>query len=118
MKINVHEKTIQYFAHFLQDLPFFFPANYAYYLNGTAIPPNSDNISADAVIAVQGIIPREKYKDMLKQEYFGRNVTVDFHGYNREGSLLFWSSAPFSYASSLLALTQYRALLKAGQLKS
>ena len=102
----------------LQDLPFFYPANYARYLNGSLIPPGTNSTDSQTVVGVLGIIPEAEYNAMLKEKHFGENTPLDFHGYNAAGSgqLIFWSSEPFTYASSLLALTQYRNLLKSGQL--
>jgi len=87
------------------------------YINGSAIPANA-SATPDMVVGVRGIIPREEYENQLLQKHFGKFTPVDFQGYNTPDSNFwpFWSSEPFTYASAMLALTQYRALLATGQL--
>ena len=85
------------------------------YLNGTAIPADH-NITRDddrAMIAVSGIIPQQQYQQMLKEKHYGYNTPQVFHGFN-SGSFPFWSSEPMTYATAMLALTQYQALLGGG----
>ena len=64
---------------------------------------------------MRSVIPEEEYKVELEKDHFGEKTPVDFNGYN-SGSFPFWSSEPFTYASAMLALTRYRALLASGQL--
>ena len=87
------------------------------YINGSAIPANA-SATPDMVVGVSGIIPREEYENQLLQKHFGKLTPIDFQGYNTPDSNFgpFWSSEPFTYASAMLALTQYRALLASGQL--
>jgi hypothetical protein len=99
-----------------QDLPFWYPANVFQYLNGTDIPSNG-TLDEYAVVGVKGIIPKNVYDEMLKVKHFNQTTPLDFHGYNIDGSYWpFWSSEPWTYAASMLALTQYRALNATGQL--
>ena len=84
------------------------------YLNGTTPPVNAIP-SPDMVIGVRSVIPEDEYKAKLKEKHFGKEAMVDFLGYN-SGSFPFWSSEPFTYASSMLALARYRALVTSGQL--
>jgi len=87
------------------------------YINGSVIPANA-SASPEMVFGVRGIIPQKEYKKQLLQKHFGRLTPIDFKGYNTPDSngWPFWSSEPFTYASAMLALTQYRALLASGQL--
>lgn len=96
----------------VQDLPFYFPANHFTFVNGTSIPMDFNITMEDTnlVVGVSGIIPRATYQEQLKEKHFGSPVPVDFPGYNAPLWFFpFWSSEPFTYAASLLALTQYRA---------
>lgn len=87
------------------------------YLNGTDIPSNQTTPDNHMVIGVKGIIPKIVYDDMLKVKHFNRTTPLNFHGYNVDGGYWpFWSSEPWTYAASMLALTQYRALNATGQL--
>ena len=61
------------------------------------------------VFGVNSIIPKEEYEAELKL-HFERYPELDFHGYKT--SFPFWSSEPFTYASS-----QYRSLVTSGQLQ-
>lgn len=98
----------------VQDLPFFYPANVMMFLNGSAVPKDAMP-SPDMVYAVRALIPEEEYAADLKKKHFGQTTPIDFVGYN-SGSFPFWSSEPFTYASAMLSLTQYRALVASGQL--
>ena len=86
------------------------------YLNGSSLPSHLNDSAVEVVLGVKGIIPKESYNEMLKQNHFGRPTPIEFHGYNKYGSWPFWSSEPFTYSAAMLALTQYRALLESGQL--
>lgn len=83
------------------------------YLNGTAIPADHTISAADneAIIAVSGIIPEQQYQQMLKEKHFGEDTPQVFHGFNH-GAFPFWSSKPMTYATVMLALTQYQTLLE------
>ena len=85
------------------------------YVNGSVIPPGGD-ASPESIIGMRGIMSQEEYKKQLQEKHFGRFTPMDFHGYNSASGWPFWSSEPFTYASAMLALTQYRALLASGQL--
>src|SRR5687768_6169672 len=51
----------------MEQLPFFFPANYLQYLNGSDLPPNPgpEYITNDLVAGIQGVIPESQYNDMV-----------------------------------------------------
>ena len=93
-------------------MPYIFPANLLIYLNGTAIPPNyfPTNDYIRIIVAVSGLIPEEEYQQMLREKHFNYTTPQEFHGFNVD-PFPFWSSEPLTYASTMLALTQYRALL-------
>ena len=82
------------------------------------------NEGASMIIGVKGIIPESQYEEMLKQEHFNMTTPINFNSYNIEGGFdinkifpwPFWCSEPWTYASAMLALTQYRALKASGQL--
>ena len=96
----------------IQQLPFFFPANLLVYFNGSSIPPDHNLTYHDnkLIIAVSGLIPEEEYQQMLREKHFNYTTPQEFHGFNVD-PFPFWSSEPLTYASTMLALTQYRALL-------
>ena len=49
--------------------------------------------------------------NLLKQKHFGHLTPLDFHGYNKlTDAFPFWSSEPYTYSVSLLALAQYNNL--------
>lgn len=97
----------------VSDLPFFYPANIIEYLNGTKLSPscNTSCLSEDLIDGVIGIFDDSLYQQQLKEEHFGEYTPRTFNGYNSADDqfMPFWSSEPFTYASALLALTQYRA---------
>jgi len=94
-----------------EQLPFFFPANYEQYLNGSTLPPNAgpQYISADLVMGIQGIIPESQYEAMVNQPQFGVPVPVNFTGFNQE-AFPFWSSEPLTEATTVLALSKFLRL--------
>ena len=100
-----------------QDLPFWYPANVYQFINGSDIPPSEIQVLEGMIIGVNGTIPKSQYAEMLKMKHFNQTTPLDFHGYNiDEGYWPFWSSEPWTYASSMLALSQYRSLKASGQL--
>ncbi len=96
------------------SLPFWYPANFAQYLNGTTVT-NPDSVSRDdlelVINGVQGSIDEETYQSQLKLNHFGQPTPLDFVGYNVKQNIFpFWSSEPYTYAVSLLALSQFNNL--------
>lgn len=85
------------------------------YLNGTVVSPDKAVWDNYITVGVRSIIPEEDYNAQLLKKWFGRLTPLDFQGYNAE-SFPFWSSEPFTHASVILALSQYRALVATGQL--
>ncbi|RNA27111.1 transmembrane [Brachionus plicatilis] len=96
-------------------LPFWYPGNLVQFLNGTNVDPSKidERQINDVIYAVKGFINEKEYQNMLAQKHFGFDTPLDFHGYNtKENIFPFWSSAPYTYAVSLLALSQYQNLEK------
>lgn len=94
-------------------LPFWYPGNLIQFLNGTdANPAEIKEEQIDEIVyGVKGIISEYEYQKMLNQKHFGFDTPIDFHGYNtKENIFPFWSSTPYTYAVSLLALSQYQNL--------
>jgi hypothetical protein len=95
----------------LDSLPFWYPSNYIQFLNGTSVvdPASVSRSDLELVInGVSGVIDEATYQNQLKQTHFGLPTPLDFHGYNvKQNMFPFWSSEPYTYAVSLLALSQY-----------
>ena len=92
-------------------LPFWYPSNFDQFLNGTNVV-NPDTLSRDdlpnLINGVQGSIDEPTFQEMLANKHFNFNTPLDFHGYNtKENIFPFWSSQPYTYAVSLLALSQF-----------
>uniref|UniRef100_A0A0B7B8E5 Uncharacterized protein n=1 Tax=Arion vulgaris TaxID=1028688 RepID=A0A0B7B8E5_9EUPU len=71
-------------------------------------------VSLFRVIAgVQGYIPKNKYEAMLNTLQFGKPTPTVFKGFNHPdfGDKLFWSSDPYTYTVTLLALSRYREIV-------
>jgi hypothetical protein len=62
------------------------------------------------VFIFEGSIDEETYESMLKEKHQGKMTPVDFQGFNKD-NFPFWSSEPYTYAVSLLALAQYNNLI-------
>ncbi|XP_065912009.1 uncharacterized protein [Dysidea avara] len=97
-----------------EDNPYYYPANYRRFLNGSTIPsdihPTFENGFYSGV-GMMGVVDEQWYEDELKKEHFGRPTPVDFHGYNSyKYPNTFWSSDEFTYTSVMLALTQCQYL--------
>lgn len=94
---------------------FLYPANFLQFLNGTNVT-NADNVPLsefnNLISGVQGVVDEIEYQKMLQQKHFGQKTPLDFHGYNIKGGYFpFWSSEPYTYAVSLLALSQFNNLI-------
>lgn len=57
-----------------------------------------------------GSIDETTYQNLLNKEHFGKMTPIDFQGLNKD-NFPFWSSEPYTYAVSLLALSQYNNLM-------
>ena len=96
------------------SLPFWYPSNFVQYLNGSSIDPAKvpESDLGSIVNGVSGVIYEDKYIQLLEEKHFGQNTPVDFNGYNvKDNFFPFWSSKPYTYAVSLLALSQFDNLV-------
>jgi hypothetical protein len=99
------------------QLPFWYPANIYQYLNGTILDPNHFNIKnqslVDTIVGVSGYINETIYQKMILEKHFNISTPTTFQGYNTpRGEFPFWSSQPYTYSVTLLALAQYNNLEK------
>lgn len=90
-------------------MPFWYPANRLEYFNGTHLNDTHFPTTRKYIVGFRGIVPDEDYEAMLNQTHFGRKTPVDFHGLNDDpaGFFVFWSSDTHTYATTLLALSQF-----------
>jgi hypothetical protein len=59
-------------------------------------------------LVFEGVVSEEEYQDLLKKKWFGRKSPIDFHGYNNYPDYWpFWSSEPYTYVTSMLALAKF-----------
>lgn len=98
-----------------KQLPFWYPANIYQYLNGTILDPNHFDIKnqslVDSIVGVSGYINETIYEQMINQTHFNVSTPTTFQGYNVPGGEFpFWSSQPYTYSVTLLALAQYNNL--------
>jgi hypothetical protein len=96
----------------VNTVPFWYPANFAQFFNGTNIDPTTASrkqVNMDELFnGVQGSIDEGKYEEMLKQFHYGERTPLEFHGYNQKEEIFpFWSSEPYTYAVSFLALAKF-----------
>ena len=92
-------------------MPYFYPANYQHWVNGTSLPKDMDDIawaiSGFFAVGMLGMMDEDEYNEQLKMKHFGRPIPLDFHGYNSPTyKVIFWSSDDITYSSVILALTQ------------
>ena len=97
------------------QLPFWYPANIYQYLNGTKLDPNHFDINnqslVDSIVGVSGYINETIYQKMISEKHFNISTPTTFNGYNVPGGEFpFWSSQPYTYSVTLLALAQYNNL--------
>ncbi|ESO84294.1 hypothetical protein LOTGIDRAFT_236277 [Lottia gigantea] len=91
-------------------LPFYYPINRLEYLNGTNIPDETHfPTGGPFTLGVQGTIPKAQYDKMLTEKHFGVPTPTTFKGFNSGSTqdfFPFWSSEPYTYATTMLALAQ------------
>ena len=90
-------------------MPFFFPANRREYFNGTTFSDDKFPSSPKNILGMKGVVTADEYNALLKKPHFGRFTEMTFNGYNSEagGFFPFWSSDPYTYATTLVSLAQY-----------
>lgn len=95
-------------------LPFFYPANYYKYLNGSSLPsttwPPQDQslLTDDLVAAVEGIVNDDEYNQWKKLKFFGM-VPPDYNtGFDT--TFPYWSSPALTYAISMIAMAKYESI--------
>ena len=96
---------------FSQDFPPFYPHNHLEFVNGsTSRDCDFSDFGDDLIVSVSGVIPNATYQQLLEKKCYGTTVPMNFPGFNapNASALAYWSSKPFTYSASLLALTQYR----------
>jgi hypothetical protein len=92
------------------SVPFYYPANYYKFLNGTSVDPSEMQPKEieNMIIGMKGVIDERDYQAMLSKSHFGVKTPVDFMGYNvKDNYFPFWSSNAYTYSVALLALSQY-----------
>lgn len=95
------------------SLPFWYPANFLQYLNGTDVDPANlpEQDFGDVIFGVKGTIDENLFQKLLNEPHFGQMTPLDFHGYNEKGGFFpFWSSEPYTYSVSLLCISLYNNL--------
>ncbi|CAF3136524.1 unnamed protein product [Rotaria socialis] len=99
------------------QLPFWYPANFYQYLNGTTLDPDHFDTKTqslvDSIVGVSGYIDETIYERMISEKHFNISTPTTFNGYNSPGAEFpFWSSQPYTHSVTLLALAQYNNLDK------
>lgn len=60
-------------------------------------------------LGIQGIPAEEWYENEFKTPCYGQTVPKVFPGYNNDPSFWpFWTSEPYTYTISMLAMSKYR----------
>jgi hypothetical protein len=92
------------------SLPFWYPANYFKFLNGTFVDPSrvQQKDFGNMYIGVNGLIDEQTYSELLSTPHFGIQTPIEFPGYNVKNNFFpFWSSNAYTYSVAFLALSQY-----------
>jgi hypothetical protein len=97
------------------ELPFWYPANIYQFINGTTFDPDHVNPRTqslvDSIVGVSGYINETIYQRMIAEKHFNTSTPTTFQGYNVPGGEFpLWSSQPYTYSVTLLALAQYNNL--------
>ncbi|KAL5014184.1 hypothetical protein ScPMuIL_008454 [Solemya velum] len=90
---------------------FWYPRNRYEFTNGTKVTNTSQLPTLKTIEGVQGVPPESWYEAELQKKHYGFYTPQVFHGYNADDPVglvfPFWSSEPYTYASTLLALSSY-----------
>ena len=100
------------------DLPFYFPQNFAQYLNGTDLPGNIHsiteyvNVNDELITGYAGVVSTSEYASEVAEPWFGTQTPTDWEGYNvsANNTLIYWSSPSLTNSLSLTALGKYLQL--------
>ena len=80
-----------------------YPANRDEFFNGTKIPEGK-HYYGPTIRGMEGVMPEAWYEQQMKI----RHSPIDFHGFNNQSVYFpFWNSEPYTYVTSLLALSTY-----------
>lgn len=59
-------------------------------------------------LAFEGVVSEAEYQTLLKEKWFNLTTPLDFHGFNNYPDFWpFWSSEPYTYVTTMLALAKY-----------
>ncbi|KAJ5073806.1 hypothetical protein M0811_08370 [Anaeramoeba ignava] len=97
-----------------ESFPFYFPATFIEFVNGTTVSPNSSPsiISFELTPAMEGIVSKEEYNHMVYDEmHFQSRTPTHFSGFNLR-PFFSWSSPAFTYSSTLFAISKYSSLIE------
>lgn len=71
----------------------------------------SDPNFADWSMAWEGVISEAEYQKLLQHKWLNMTTPLDFNGFNSYPDFWpFWSSEPYTYVTTMLALSKYSNL--------
>ncbi|KAJ5077229.1 hypothetical protein M0811_00549 [Anaeramoeba ignava] len=97
----------------VDGMPFWYPATYIEYLNGTVVPPDSPPsvITNELIDAMSGILSSDDYNHMVYDElHFQSPTPTNFTGFNTGSFFPYWSSPALTYSTTLLAISKYSTI--------
>jgi hypothetical protein len=102
---------------FPANLPFFYPATYSAYVNGTKVDPqhsNSTSVNSQLVYTMNGFMDGESYERLTNESWFGMPTPKTFGGYNSNQGMTFpfWSSPALTYSMCVNALSKFVTTLE------
>lgn len=81
-----------------------YPANRDEFFNGTKVPADHKWHGGETIRGMESVESEDWYQKQIMAE----KSPVDFHGYNNQADFFpFWSSEPYTYVTSLLALSTF-----------
>ncbi|KAL5016712.1 hypothetical protein ScPMuIL_006301 [Solemya velum] len=93
----------------LATVGYWYPMNRHEFRDGTNATNTPGLPGTDTIFGMQGVPSASWYQEELQKKHFGYDTPLEFHGYNSDNGLPFpiWTSEPYTYASTLIALTSY-----------
>ncbi|KAL4472411.1 hypothetical protein ABPG74_018360 [Tetrahymena malaccensis] len=91
---------------------FYYPVNVHRYLNGTEFNPHIGNQDlVKNLAAVDGVIDKDEYEQMLKEKWYSHETQEKFTGFNvpRE-QFPFWSSEALTISQGMNLLSKYNSI--------